>query len=137
MLALCETLIAGGDCLDDVALLRAGAPLIASVRSRIAEIGEGDWQRSSYREGSQVASIRWRPKTWERERRFIVRRDPAEIGEQLSLEGREWHCNIASTPASRFPVATQVGALAGRSRGCSCPVDVSATTWFLPRCLAS
>ena len=68
-----------------------GAPLIASVRSRIAEIGEGDWQRSSYRDGSQVASIRWRPKTWERERRFIVRRDPAEIGEQLSLEGREWH----------------------------------------------
>jgi DDE family transposase len=68
-----------------------GAPLIASVRTRIAEIAERDWQRSSYREGSEVASFEWRPKTWERERRFIVRRDPVEAGEQLSLEGREWH----------------------------------------------
>jgi hypothetical protein len=68
-----------------------GAPLIASVRSRISEIAEEEWLASSYRDGSQVASFHWRPKTWERERRFVVRRDPAEIGEQLSLEGREWH----------------------------------------------
>ena len=68
-----------------------GAPLIASVRSRIGEIAERDWQPSSYRDGSQVASFRWRPKTWPRERRFIVRRDPVAAGEQLSLEGREWH----------------------------------------------
>lgn len=68
-----------------------GAPLIASVRGRIGEIAEGDWRPSGYREGSEVASFRWRPKTWKQERRFIVRRDPAEIGEQLSLEGREWH----------------------------------------------
>lgn len=68
-----------------------GAPLIASVRSRISEIAEEEWLASSYRDGSQVASFHWRPKTWERERRFIVRRDPAEAGEQLSLEGREWH----------------------------------------------
>jgi len=68
-----------------------GAPLIASVRTRISEIAEADWQPSSYRDGSQVASVEWRPKTWERERRFVVRRDPAEVGEQLSLEGREWH----------------------------------------------
>jgi hypothetical protein len=68
-----------------------GTPLIASVRSRIGEIVEADWQPSCYRGGSQVASFRWRPTSWKQERRFIVRRDPAEIGEQLSLEGREWH----------------------------------------------
>lgn len=68
-----------------------GAPLIASVRARIGEIGERDWRPSSYREGSAVASFVWRPASWERERRFVVRRDPAEVGEQLSLEGSEWH----------------------------------------------
>jgi hypothetical protein len=38
-----------------------------------------------------VASFLWRPKTWERERRFIARRDPLGRGEQLTLEDREWH----------------------------------------------
>jgi hypothetical protein len=68
-----------------------GAPLIASLRGRISEIAETDWQPSCYREGSEVVSVRWRPKTWKQERRFIVRRDPAEAGEQLTLEGRDWH----------------------------------------------
>jgi hypothetical protein len=68
-----------------------GAPLIASVRSRISEIAEPDWQPASYRDGSEVASFRWRPKSWKRERRFVVRRDPVQTGEQLTLEGREWH----------------------------------------------
>ncbi len=68
-----------------------GAPLIPSLRTRIDAIAEQDWQPSSYRAGSEVASVPWRPKTWKRERRFIVRRDPLEAGEQLSLEGREWH----------------------------------------------
>ena len=68
-----------------------GAPLIASLRGRISEIAERDWQPASYRDGSEVASFRWRPKTWKQERRFIVRRDPVKAGEQLSLEGREWH----------------------------------------------
>ncbi len=68
-----------------------GAPLIASVRQRIAEIPDGDWQPASYREGSEVASFQWKPKTWAQTRRFIVRRDPLEQGEQLSLEGAEWH----------------------------------------------
>lgn len=68
-----------------------GAPLIASVRARIGEIPDGDWQRSSYREGSEVASFVWQPKTWLVERRFVARRDPVAQGEQLSLEGREWH----------------------------------------------
>jgi Transposase DDE domain group 1 len=68
-----------------------GAPLIASVRSRISEVADSDWQPSGYREGSQVVSFRWRPKSWKKERRFIVRRDPAETGEQLTIEGREWH----------------------------------------------
>lgn len=68
-----------------------GAPLIASVRQRIAEIAQEAWQPSSYRQGSEVASFLWRPKTWKRERRFVVRRDPLERGEQLSLESAEWH----------------------------------------------
>jgi len=68
-----------------------GAPLIASLRGRISEIAERDWQPASYREGSEVVSFRWRPKTWKQERRFIVRRDPVRTGEQLTLEGREWH----------------------------------------------
>ncbi len=68
-----------------------GAPLIASVRARISEITEADWQPSCYRQGSEVASFRWRPKTWKQQRRFIVRRDPVEAGEQLTLEGHEWH----------------------------------------------
>ena len=68
-----------------------GAPLIRSVRERIAVIPEAHWQRSSYRAGSEVSSFAWRPTTWKRERRFVVRRDPVEAGEQLSLEGREWH----------------------------------------------
>jgi hypothetical protein len=68
-----------------------GAPLIASVRQRLAEIPEAAWQPSSYRGGSQVASFLWRPKTWECERRFVARRDPLAGGEQLTLEDREWH----------------------------------------------
>jgi hypothetical protein len=68
-----------------------GVPLLASVRQRIAEIPMEAWQPSSYREGSQVASFTWQPKTWTRARRFVARRDPLEQGEQLSLEGTEWH----------------------------------------------
>ena len=59
--------------------------------ARIGDIPDGDWQPSSYREGSEVASFVWKPKTWPVERRFAVRRDPVAQGEQLSLEGREWH----------------------------------------------
>jgi Transposase DDE domain group 1 len=54
-------------------------------------VPEQDWQRSSYREQSQVASFVWRPKSWTQARRFVIRRDPLEPGEQLSLEGQEWH----------------------------------------------
>jgi hypothetical protein len=68
-----------------------GAPLIASLRKRIAEIPEAAWQPSSYRIGSQVASFLWRPTTWGCERRFVARRDPLAGGEQLTLEEREWH----------------------------------------------
>jgi Transposase DDE domain group 1 len=68
-----------------------GAPLLASVRARIGEISDDDWQPSSYRAESEVASFVWKPKTWPIERRFVVRRDPVAQGEQLSLEGREWH----------------------------------------------
>jgi hypothetical protein len=68
-----------------------GAPLRASVRTRIEAVAAGDWQPSSYRAGSEVCSFVWRPTTWAQARRFIVRRDPVEQGEQLTLEGREYH----------------------------------------------
>jgi hypothetical protein len=42
-------------------------------------------------------SFHWRPTSWKKERRFIVRRDPAEAGEQLTLEGREWHYSAIAT----------------------------------------
>lgn len=79
------------DCERRQITYAVGAPLIASVRSRIGETAEGDWQPSCYREDSEVVSFRWRPKSWKQERRFVVRRDPVEAGEQLTLEGREWH----------------------------------------------
>jgi hypothetical protein len=68
-----------------------GAPQIASVKARIAAIRDSDWRPSSYREGSEVVSFNWQPKTWQRARRFVVRRDPVERGEQLSLDGGEYH----------------------------------------------
>lgn len=68
-----------------------GTPLIASVRTRIAAVPAAAWLPSSYREGSEVTSFVWQPKTWSTARRFIVRRDPVEAGEQLSLDDREWH----------------------------------------------
>ena len=68
-----------------------GVPLIRSVREQIAAIPETDWQRSCYREGSEVASFAWKPKTASRERGYVVRRDPVEPGEQLALDGQEWH----------------------------------------------
>jgi len=61
------------------------------VRTRIAAVAEQEWQPSNYRTGSQVCSFSWQPKSWKRARRFVVRRDPVEPGEQLLLEGREWH----------------------------------------------
>jgi hypothetical protein len=68
-----------------------GAPQIASVKARIAAIADNDWQPSSYRGGSEVASFSWQPKTWKKPRRFVVRRDPIEPGEQLSLDSGAYH----------------------------------------------
>ena len=68
-----------------------GTPQIASVKARIGAIPAGEWQPSSYRAGSEVAGFTWRPKTWQRERRFVVRRDPIPTGEQLTLEGGAYH----------------------------------------------
>jgi hypothetical protein len=68
-----------------------GAMLNRALRERIGALGEHEWQHSSYRERSQVASFVWKPRSWKTARRFIVRRDPVEAGEQLSLEGHEWH----------------------------------------------
>jgi hypothetical protein len=74
-----------------------GAPLIASVKQRISAVPEAAWGPSCYREGSQVAEFRWQPKSWPTERRFAVRRDPVEQGEQLSLEEREFHYWVIAT----------------------------------------
>lgn len=68
-----------------------GAPQIASVKARISAVPADDWQPSSYRDGSQVVSFDWRPTTWQRERRFVVRRDPLEPGEQLTLDSGAYH----------------------------------------------
>jgi Transposase DDE domain group 1 len=62
-----------------------------SVKQRITEVPAAAWGPSCFRLGSEVADFRWRPKSWRRERRFVVRRDPVERGEQLSLEEREFH----------------------------------------------
>ena len=67
------------------------------MKARIATIPDGDWQPSSYRPGSEVASFDWQPKTWQRERRFVVRRDPVAQGEQLSLDGGAHHYYVLVT----------------------------------------
>jgi hypothetical protein len=74
-----------------------GAPQIASVKARIFAVDEADWRPSSYRTGSEVVSFPWRPKTWERERRFVVRRDPIKPGEQLTLDGDGYHYYVLVT----------------------------------------
>jgi hypothetical protein len=68
-----------------------GAQLNRALRERIAAVAADDWQRSSYRQGSEVASFVWKPKTWKQARRFVVRRDPVEQGEQLALDEGKWH----------------------------------------------
>ena len=68
-----------------------GAQLNRALRGRIAAVADDDWQRSSYREGSEVTSFVWRPRSWKQARGFVVRRDPVEQGEQLALDDGEWH----------------------------------------------
>jgi hypothetical protein len=68
-----------------------GAQLNRALRERIGAVADADWQRSSYRDGSEVTSFVWQPKTWKQARRFVVRRDPVEQGEQLALDQGEWH----------------------------------------------
>jgi hypothetical protein len=67
------------------------------VKARIQAIPGADWRPSSYRAGSEVASFSWQPKTWERERRFVVRRDPVRPGEQLTLEDGDFHYHVLVT----------------------------------------
>jgi hypothetical protein len=74
-----------------------GAPQIASVKARIAAVPAAEWRPSSYRSGSEVASFDWQPKTWKHERRFVVRRDPIEVGEQLSIDGGRYHYYVLVT----------------------------------------
>jgi hypothetical protein len=74
-----------------------GAPQIASVKARIAAISATEWWPSSYRAGSEVASFQWQPKTWKQQRRFIVRRDPIAVGEQLTLDGGSYHYYVLVT----------------------------------------
>ena len=74
-----------------------GAPQIASVKARISLVAADDWRPASYREGSEVTSFNWQPKTWQRERRFIVRRDPIAAGEQLRLDGGDYHYYVLVT----------------------------------------
>lgn len=81
-----------------------GAPQIASVKARISEIPATDWQPSSYRAGSEVASFDWQPKTWKKARRFVVRRDPIDVGEQLTLDNDDYHYYVlVSNDLERSP----------------------------------
>jgi Transposase DDE domain group 1 len=68
-----------------------GAQLNRALRERISAVGGEDWHGSSYRDGSEVTSFVWQPKTWKQPRRFVVRRDPLAQGEQLALEDGAWH----------------------------------------------
>jgi Transposase DDE domain group 1 len=68
-----------------------GAQLNRALRERISAVSDAQWRRSSYREGSEVTSFVWRPRSWKQARRFVVRRDPVEQGEQLALDQGEWH----------------------------------------------
>jgi hypothetical protein len=68
-----------------------GAMLTSALRERIAAVALDDWLPSSYRDGSEVTSFVWKPKTWKQPRLFVVRRDPVEQGEQLALDDGEWH----------------------------------------------
>jgi Transposase DDE domain group 1 len=85
----------GKDFLAELEQLRitytVGAMLNSALRARISAVATADWQPSSYREGSEVASFVWQPKTWKQARRFVVRRDPVAQGEQLALDEGEWH----------------------------------------------
>lgn len=74
-----------------------GAPQIGSVKARIAEIPTAHWRPSSYRSGSEVTSFEWQPKTWKQTRRFVVRRDPLAVGEQLTLDGGDYHYYVLVT----------------------------------------
>lgn len=74
-----------------------GAPQIASVKARISAVAAADWRPSSYRTGSEVASFAWQPKTWKKSRRFVVRRDPIEPGEQLTLDSGAYHYYVLVT----------------------------------------
>jgi Transposase DDE domain group 1 len=81
-----------------------GAPQIPSVKARISEIPAADWRPSSYRPGSEVASFEWRPKTWKQTRRFVVRRDPVDVGEQLTLGDGDYHYYVlVSNDHTRSP----------------------------------
>jgi len=74
-----------------------GAPQISSVKTRIAAIPAADWRPSSYRAGSEIASFEWQPRTWSRQRRFVVRRDPVPAGEQLRLDEGDYHYYVLVT----------------------------------------
>jgi DDE family transposase len=68
-----------------------GAQLNRALKERISVVPAADWRHCGYRVGSEVVSFVWKPKRWQQARRFVVRRDPVEQGEQLSLEAGEWH----------------------------------------------
>jgi hypothetical protein len=81
-----------------------GAPQIASVKARIVQIPAAEWRPSSYRPGSEVVSFDWQPKTWKQPRRFVVRRDPIAVGEQLRLDGGDYHYYVlVSNDLERSP----------------------------------
>jgi hypothetical protein len=76
------------------------------VKARIQAVAAGEWRPSSYRAGSEVVSFEWQPKTWDRERRFVVRRDPVAAGEQLTLDDGSYHYYVLVTNDSERSAAS-------------------------------
>src|SRR5712691_293295 len=91
-----------------------GAQLNRALRERIAAVCDAEWQRSSYRDGSQVTSFVWRPRSWKQARRFVIRRDPVERGEQLALDEGEWHYWRSSPMTANAPPTSSRSGIAPR-----------------------
>lgn len=107
-----------------------GAMLNSALRERIGTVAGVDWQPSSYRLGSEVTSFVWRPRSWRKARRFVVRRDPAEPGEQLALDEGAWHYwALVTNDQERSADELEIWHRAKASGGCPARRGFLAAVW--------
>ena len=69
------------------------APMNARVREAVAQIPDQDWEEAQDERGRpySVARIRYRPKTWDKERTFVVSRRLKDLkGQQVLWEGERY-----------------------------------------------